>query len=64
MTSAPSPPWFLPCVWCDYVIEVNARSGAGEEAARMMERHLERQHGRSWREFLHLGGVSVPKEHQ
>lgn len=53
-----APPWFLPCVWCDWVIEVHNRTGAGEEAARMMERHIDREHGKAWWEFLNFSGVA------
>lgn len=57
MADAPSPPWTLPCPWCDFYVYVNNRGasrrseGAGVEAARLMKSHVEK-HGRTWDQFL------------
>lgn len=58
MRGAPSPPWTLRCAWCPYAVEVNARGmrgndpGSGVEAARLMTRHVNEQHGKAWSEYL------------
>lgn len=58
MANAPSPPWTLSCPWCEWQAIVNARGahrndpGSGVEAALAAQRHAERIHDRSWREFL------------
>ena len=58
MADKPSPPWYAHCPWCPYVLTVNARGmrgrdpGSGVEGARVMTEHVEREHGRTWAEFL------------
>jgi hypothetical protein len=50
--------WDLLCPWCEWKIIVNARGqrgkdpGSGVQAARLMRKHVEFRHGRSWTEFL------------
>jgi hypothetical protein len=58
MANPPSPPFKLPCAWCEYFIVVNARGargddpGSGVQAARIMGEHVEGIHGRTWAEYV------------
>lgn len=66
MADAPCAAWTLACPWCEHRIEVNTRGGrgadwgSGYEAAVLMRRHVEHDHGKTWREFL--AELDKPKE--
>lgn len=50
--------WTLKCAYCEWYIVVNNRGmskgdmGAGVEAANLMEYHVNKDHDKTWSEYL------------
>jgi hypothetical protein len=59
--------WTLRCAWCDWFLVVGARGargndpGAGVEAAVRMQEHVEHEHDRTWREYVHMVAAENPE---